>query len=62
MALMDETTNHLVGSSIWHALRWIESHTGEMPYEIFSNSDDAEKIGYRVTIERIPYQPPVPLG
>lgn len=62
MAKMDEPTRLLVGYAVWHAIRWMEAHTGGEPYEIFSDSSDAEKVGYRVTIERIPYQAPVALG
>ena len=62
MARIDDATRALAGKTIWNVAEWLEAHYDGLPYEIFSDSNDAERIGYRLTVERIPYQPPVALG
>jgi len=59
---LDDATRSLAGHTIWHVAEWLETHDSGEPYEIFSESGDAEKFGYRLTVERIPYQPPVAIG
>ena len=58
---LDPATQALAGHTIWHVAQWLEAHDSGEPYEIFSEADE-EKYGYRLTVERIPYQPPVALG
>jgi hypothetical protein len=58
----DDATRSLAGHTIWHVAQWLEAHDSGEPYEIFSEADDAEKLGYRLTVERIAYHPPVAMG
>jgi hypothetical protein len=59
---LDDATRSLAGHTIWHVAQWLEAYDSGEPYEIFSEAEDAEKLGYRLTVERIAYRPPVALG
>lgn len=59
---LDPATQSLAGHTIWHVAEWLEAHDAGEPYEIFTESDAPERYGYRLTVERIPYQSMVPIG
>jgi hypothetical protein len=52
-------TSLLAGTAIVAVAKWLLAAYAGEPYEIF---DPAERCGYRLTCERIPYEDPVALG
>lgn len=52
MSNVDAATISLAGHTIWAVAKWLEAHYDGEPYEI---SSDTERVGYRLTVERIAY-------
>ena len=62
MTDLDKHTRALAGGTIWNVAQWLEAHNAGEPHEIFSDIADADKFGYRLTVERIPWEYPVARG